>query len=489
MNTLTRFLTSLTLVLSTAALAQPQFFVDDDAGFVAEARARDLVFAIEGFETNTLISVVNALTGASTGIRFRSFPGVGALSVQEGAGLLLPTEGDRLLVIGSTGTTQASRQLIIELPEPTRALSIDLRNVIVPVIDGFGSITVTAITESGAVASLPSNSFAPPAQAGSVRTLGCISDDPIVSLTFTQNELFGFSELLGVDRVRTAVALPAVELGAIASPEYPLYADTNGATGGAAIALWGADGALIDSANGGGLGNNAAIRASLPAEGKYYLAIAPSGTTFGPDFGATGLGGPVEFRGTIAGRDVPTTSTSGTGIALYELTALMETSVLLPAGPTAAPVVGPGLASGSGALISADPGTALAVFRKESGDLLGAGSDTVSFQTLDDGAYLLGVSIPTPGPGGLASDGWRMLPTEAPGLASVAFSGSAPIPLDLTLGEIVYIPFTVGPGETVADLTTTGATLQGQAGFGESDGVVDLDDLGFFLNFWLLGTP
>jgi len=37
---------------------------------------------------------------------------------------------------------------------------------------------------------------------------------------------------------------------------------------------------------------------------------------------------------------------------------------------------------------------------------------------------------------------------------------------------------TVGPG-----------TLPGQAGLGEPDGVVNLDDLGFFLNLWLTGTP
>jgi len=38
-----------------------------------------------------------------------------------------------------------------------------------------------------------------------------------------------------------------------------------------------------------------------------------------------------------------------------------------------------------------------------------------------------------------------------------------------------------------ADLTTTGATLAGQPGFGQPDGLVDADDLGFFLSFWLSG--
>ncbi|MEM9065835.1 MAG: choice-of-anchor Q domain-containing protein [Planctomycetota bacterium] len=40
-----------------------------------------------------------------------------------------------------------------------------------------------------------------------------------------------------------------------------------------------------------------------------------------------------------------------------------------------------------------------------------------------------------------------------------------------------------------ADVTTTGATLVGQPGFGVPDGTVDLDDLGFFLNLWLMGAP
>ncbi|MEM9066134.1 MAG: GC-type dockerin domain-anchored protein [Planctomycetota bacterium] len=44
-------------------------------------------------------------------------------------------------------------------------------------------------------------------------------------------------------------------------------------------------------------------------------------------------------------------------------------------------------------------------------------------------------------------------------------------------------PPTCGP----ADITTTGATVDGQPGFGEPDGVVDLDDLGYYLNFWLVG--
>ncbi|MEM9066194.1 MAG: GC-type dockerin domain-anchored protein [Planctomycetota bacterium] len=44
-------------------------------------------------------------------------------------------------------------------------------------------------------------------------------------------------------------------------------------------------------------------------------------------------------------------------------------------------------------------------------------------------------------------------------------------------------------GEEIADVTTTGATLEGQDGFGIADLSIDLDDLGFFLNAWLVGCP
>jgi len=40
-----------------------------------------------------------------------------------------------------------------------------------------------------------------------------------------------------------------------------------------------------------------------------------------------------------------------------------------------------------------------------------------------------------------------------------------------------------------ADLTSTGASLPGQPGYGEPDGVADLDDLGYFLNHWLMQDP
>lgn len=42
-------------------------------------------------------------------------------------------------------------------------------------------------------------------------------------------------------------------------------------------------------------------------------------------------------------------------------------------------------------------------------------------------------------------------------------------------------------GDLAADYTTSGATLEGQPGFGVPDGAVTLDDLGYYLNFWVAG--
>ncbi|MEM9064627.1 MAG: GC-type dockerin domain-anchored protein [Planctomycetota bacterium] len=52
-----------------------------------------------------------------------------------------------------------------------------------------------------------------------------------------------------------------------------------------------------------------------------------------------------------------------------------------------------------------------------------------------------------------------------------------------------FLGFFLNNDASVADLTTSGATLPGQPGFGVPDGFVDLDDLGFFLNLWLQGCP
>lgn len=53
----------------------------------------------------------------------------------------------------------------------------------------------------------------------------------------------------------------------------------------------------------------------------------------------------------------------------------------------------------------------------------------------------------------------------------------------------VFNPLTEIPACSDADVTTTGATIEGQPGFGKPDGGIDLDDLGYFLNLWLAGCP
>lgn len=52
-----------------------------------------------------------------------------------------------------------------------------------------------------------------------------------------------------------------------------------------------------------------------------------------------------------------------------------------------------------------------------------------------------------------------------------------------------FLGFWLASDPSVADVTTTGATLEGQPGYGVADGAVDLDDLGYFLGFWLDGCP
>lgn len=49
----------------------------------------------------------------------------------------------------------------------------------------------------------------------------------------------------------------------------------------------------------------------------------------------------------------------------------------------------------------------------------------------------------------------------------------------------VYLDCWLVPEASVCDFTTTGATTAGFPGFGEPDGTVDLDDLGFYLEIWV----
>ncbi|MEM9065985.1 MAG: hypothetical protein AAGB51_10895 [Planctomycetota bacterium] len=56
--------------------------------------------------------------------------------------------------------------------------------------------------------------------------------------------------------------------------------------------------------------------------------------------------------------------------------------------------------------------------------------------------------------------------------------------VDTFIAETVRTP-PFGIDDSPADLTTTGATLPGATGYGVPDGVVDLDDLGYFIFIWL----
>ncbi|MEM9064993.1 MAG: hypothetical protein AAGB51_05830 [Planctomycetota bacterium] len=56
-------------------------------------------------------------------------------------------------------------------------------------------------------------------------------------------------------------------------------------------------------------------------------------------------------------------------------------------------------------------------------------------------------------------------------------------------GPTIMLSYRAIPGSIAnADVTTTGATLEGQSGYARPDGNVDLDDLGFFLTLWLAAT-
>ncbi|MEM9065542.1 MAG: S8 family peptidase [Planctomycetota bacterium] len=58
------------------------------------------------------------------------------------------------------------------------------------------------------------------------------------------------------------------------------------------------------------------------------------------------------------------------------------------------------------------------------------------------------------------------------------------------LDDLGYIVDAWISGNTaLADLTTGGATLEGQPGFGVPDGSITIDDLGFYLNIWRAGCP
>jgi len=80
-------------------------------------------------------------------------------------------------------------------------------------------------------------------------------------------------------------------------------------------------------------------------------------------------------------------------------------------------------------------------------------------------------------------------PTEYTSLEALAVSadGRAFAGRGQLAGSSTNLLWSARLPDPVADVTTTGATLEGQAGYGEPDGNIDLDDLGFFLNLWLAG--
>ena len=176
------------------------------------------------------------------------------------------------------------------------------------------------------------------------------------------------------------------------------------------------------------------------------------------------------------------------GPVLYRFEATLGTDVLLPSGPVPAADLPISLASGAPVQITGGPGVVLAVFDADSKLQIASAEGLLELTSLPDGSYILAASANAGGAG--AAPGLRIAPSKTTLLASIDFVGAVTLNnVQFDPGVIEYIPFSVGSGPAVADVTTTGATLQGQLGFGEPDGTVDLDDLGYFLNFWILATP
>ncbi|MEM9066499.1 MAG: right-handed parallel beta-helix repeat-containing protein [Planctomycetota bacterium] len=86
-------------------------------------------------------------------------------------------------------------------------------------------------------------------------------------------------------------------------------------------------------------------------------------------------------------------------------------------------------------------------------------------------------------------DGNDRCVTDPDTLAMGGGTGVGSMRLYTDHGAYEFQPDLSCTSDCVGDTTTTGATLDGQPGFGEPDGVIDLDDLGFFLGQWLAGCP
>lgn len=79
-------------------------------------------------------------------------------------------------------------------------------------------------------------------------------------------------------------------------------------------------------------------------------------------------------------------------------------------------------------------------------------------------------------------DGWRL-----GGVVAVSADGGCIVGLASKPGVSEARTFLLRPTSVGADVTTSGATLPGFPGFAVPDGVVNLDDLGAYLNAWLEG--
>jgi len=91
----------------------------------------------------------------------------------------------------------------------------------------------------------------------------------------------------------------------------------------------------------------------------------------------------------------------------------------------------------------------------------------------ENGVYLLHLRMTFPAPVAAQSDEFWML---------FGFNASAQeIGEAILAAESIFLP----TDQLFSDFTTTGATLPGQPGYLQSDGSVDLDDLGVFLDLWL----
>ncbi|MEM9065227.1 MAG: PEP-CTERM sorting domain-containing protein [Planctomycetota bacterium] len=138
------------------------------------------------------------------------------------------------------------------------------------------------------------------------------------------------------------------------------------------------------------------------------------------------------------------------------------------------------------------------------GDAPGGNFSSIAYDVSDDGTVIVGESdtangseafVWTAGTGvqplrevltgyGIDLTGWTLRDAQGISADGRTIVGDGINPMGMQVGWIATIP---PQACSIADVTTTGGTLPGQPGFGIPDARIDLDDLGFFLNVWLLG--